>query len=66
MHMEFPEDTKFWIMGVNFFHAYYTVFDPENKRVGFGRSINADKVNSTFDYPIFLKEGIIESLPTTV
>jgi len=53
-------------MGVNFFHAYYTVFDPENKRVGFGRSINADKVNSTFDYPIFLKEGIIESLPTTV
>ena len=28
----------FWILGLNFFHGYYTVFDATNMRVGFGQS----------------------------
>jgi hypothetical protein len=33
----------FHIMGLNFFQNYYTVFDQERKRLGFGRSIHADE-----------------------
>ena len=32
----------FYIMGLNFFHQYYTIFDQENKRLGFAPSIHAD------------------------
>jgi hypothetical protein len=27
-----------WVLGLNFFHSYFTVFDAGNKRVGFARS----------------------------
>jgi hypothetical protein len=27
-----------WILGINFFNLYYTVFDYENKQVGFAKS----------------------------
>lgn len=32
----------FFIMGLNFFHQYYTVFDQEERRLGFAPSIHAD------------------------
>jgi hypothetical protein len=32
----------FYIMGLNFFHQYYTVFDQEERRLGFAPSIHAD------------------------
>lgn len=30
-----------WILGLNFFHSYYTIFDAGNQRVGFARSIHS-------------------------
>ena len=35
------DDMPFWILGLNFFHNYYTVFDLENKKVGFAPSKGA-------------------------
>mmetsp|Transcript_19208 Transcript_19208/g.29438 ORF Transcript_19208/g.29438 Transcript_19208/m.29438 type:complete len:110 (+) Transcript_19208:981-1310(+) len=31
----------FWILGLNFFENHYTIFDQENRRVGFAPSIHA-------------------------
>ena len=30
----------YWILGLNFFTNYYTVFDYENKSIGFAKSVN--------------------------
>lgn len=33
--------TPFWILGLNFFHGYYAIFDAENLKVGFAQSIKS-------------------------
>lgn len=37
--MHSPHEEQ-WILGLNFFHSYYTVFDYENMRIGITPSIN--------------------------
>jgi hypothetical protein len=46
MNLNFPESRKFWVMGLTFFHNYYTVFDVENKRIGLAESAISDFKNS--------------------
>lgn len=50
MSLDFPPDYRFWVMGITFFHNYYTVFDSDNKRMGFAVSK--------------LSTGISENIPT--
>ena len=38
MSMDFSYQEPFWIMGLTFFHNYYTVFDQGNSRIGFAES----------------------------
>jgi len=41
MSLDFNKYVRFWILGVTFFHNYYTVFDIDNKRIGFAESIES-------------------------
>ena len=43
--MHAPGRTQ-WILGLNFFTNYYTVFDYENYRIGFSKSVNWMKPQS--------------------
>ena len=38
MSLDFPPTFRFWVMGITFFHNYYTVFDSDNMRMGFAPS----------------------------
>jgi hypothetical protein len=38
MYMDLSHQDPFWIMGLTFFHNYYTVFDQQNSRIGFAQS----------------------------
>jgi hypothetical protein len=41
----------YWILGLNFFENYYTVFDYENQQIGFAVSINqGKKASATNDF----------------
>lgn len=65
----------YWILGLNFFENYYTVFDYENMQIGFAESINMGKsVSSSFinwatsDKPLLMNlnmNGVVRSHETT-
>jgi hypothetical protein len=51
MHLNFPPNNRFWVMGVTFFHNYYTVFDVDNQRIGFAESTLSSLTNSIQTVP---------------
>lgn len=53
MHLAFPEKYRFWVMGLTFFHNYYTIFDSDNKRVGMAESKLSKFNNSIKDGSVF-------------
>lgn len=42
MPFEFESNNTFWILGLNFFHNYYIIFDMDNESVGIAESILSD------------------------
>ena len=53
MHLAFPENNRFWVMGLTFFHNYYTIFDSDNKRVGITESKLSKFNNSIVEGSLF-------------
>ena len=53
-----------WILGLNFFHGYYTIFDAGEKRVGFARSkhTQGDDVVPLFNQDAFFSTTFRNSL----
>lgn len=51
MHLQFPQNNRFWVMGLTFFHNYYTVFDVDNQRVGFAESALSYFKDSILELP---------------
>jgi hypothetical protein len=49
MSLDFPPSTRFWVMGITFFQNYYTVFDAENKRMGFAPSKLSSNIPDTIE-----------------
>jgi hypothetical protein len=46
MSLQFPPgQPKIWVLGLNFFHMYYTIFDAEKMRVGFVEAKGAIRAN---------------------
>ena len=41
--------TDMWILGLNFFHEYYTIFDQGEKRIGFAQSLNGSNAPTAFE-----------------
>jgi hypothetical protein len=58
MHMELPKYASFWIMGMNFFNKYYTIFDVDNKRIGLGESIFSANIDGIYSEQMWLKEAV--------
>ena len=46
MHMRMGFFTRYWIMGINFFSKYYSVFDADDQKIGFAKSILADQASN--------------------
>eukprot|EP00347_Sterkiella_histriomuscorum_P000125 403377076 len=62
MSMDFPRISRFWIMGLNFLHTYYTVFDQEQSRIGFAVSKNSNMENSIIDLtPVVPQQNISQA-----
>ncbi len=50
MSLDFPPDYRFWVMGITFFHNYYTVFDAENLRMGFAVSKLSNNIPDIIEF----------------
>ena len=49
--MDFPQGQDIWIIGDNFLRNYYTIFDLDNKRVGFIGAVTQKEIPWTIiDY----------------
>ena len=50
MHMKLPKRIRFWVLGLNFFHNFYSIYDADNLRVGFAVSFRSNLTDSIVDH----------------